>query len=219
MCKRHLEDSNKTLCAPGTRATTETDQTCLWMFECLLCKHRSAVACFMERGSGFSKPGAHSMWHKLSWRMFPLAPPLSHWAEDPQTAEQLYQRNSHTVKEILGSTTDFPTWGSGNGTENLQGIRFWKTEGLDYRTSIRLGKQTLGGHKQNLVCNRSQEKRAVSPHVTELEFPVRIQESLVEAWVNTLASGQTIGREHSLPHQQKIGFKITEGGGVKMAEE
>ena len=50
------------------------------------------------------------------------------------------------------------------------------------------------------------------PHVTELEFPVRIQESLVEAWVNTLASGQTIGREHSLPHQQKIGFKITEDG-------
>ena len=114
------------------------------------------------------------------------------------------------MKKILGSTTDFPTWGSGNGTENLQGIRLWKTEGLDYRTSTRLGKQTLGGHKQNLGCSRSQEKRAVSPYVTELEFPVRIQESLVEAWVNTLASGQTIGREHSLPHQQKIGFKITE---------
>ena len=69
------------------------------------------------------------------------------------------------------------------------------------------------------MCTRSQEKGAVSPQVTELEFPVRVQESLVEAWVNTLASGQTIGREHSLPHQQKIGFKITEGGGVKMAEE
>ena len=27
-----------------------------------------------------------------------------------------------TVKEVLGPTTDFPTWGSGKGTENPQGI-------------------------------------------------------------------------------------------------
>jgi len=50
------------------------------------------------------------------------------------------------------------------------------------------------------VCTRSQEKGAVSPQVTELDFPVRVQESLVEVWVNTLASGKTTGREHSLPH-------------------
>ena len=52
----------------------------------------------------------------------------------------------------------------------------------------------------------------MSPQVTELEFLVRVQESLVEAWVNTLASGQTTGREHSLPHQQKIGLSIAEHG-------
>ena len=35
----------------------------------------------------------------------------------PQNAEQLYQRNSCTVKKVLGPTTDFLTWGSGKGTE------------------------------------------------------------------------------------------------------
>ena len=110
---------------------------------------------------------SHSLWHKLSWRMLPLAPPQSRQADDPQTAEQLYQRNSRTVKKVLGPTTDFPTWGSSKGTENLQGIRLWKPEGLDYRTCTGLGKQTLGGHKQNLVCSRSQEKGGVSPHETQ----------------------------------------------------
>ena len=43
------------------------------------------------------------------------------------------------------------------------------------------GKQALGGHKQNLVCTRNQEKGAVPPQVIELEFPVRLQESLVES--------------------------------------
>ena len=49
------------------------------------------------------------------------------------------------------------------------------------------------------MCTRSQEKGAVSLQVAELDFPVRVQESLVEVWVNTLASGKTTGREHSLP--------------------
>ena len=72
----------------------------------------------------------------------------------------------------------------------------------------RTGKQTLGGHKQNLVHTRSQEKGAVSLQETDPDLPVSVQESPVEAWVNSLASGQTIGREHSPAHQQKIGLKI-----------
>ena len=49
---------------------------------------------------------------------------------------------------------------------------------------------------------------AVSPQETDLDLPVSVQESLVEAWVNSLASGQTTGREHSLVYQQKIGLKV-----------
>ena len=125
-----------------------------------------------------------------------------------QTADQLYQRNFHTVKKVLGPIADFATWRSGKGTENPQGIWIWRPVGFDYRTSIGLGRQTLEGHKKNLVCSRSQEKEAVSPQETELDLPMSVQESQVEAWVDRLASGQTTRREHSLSHQQKIGLKI-----------
>ena len=88
------------------------------MFECLLQKHGSAVACHGDRGSGYSGPGTCTMWHKAFWRRWPLTQPQSRQADDPQTEEQLYQRNSPTVKKVLGPTTDFPTWGSGKGTKN-----------------------------------------------------------------------------------------------------
>ena len=63
--------------------------------------------------------------------------------------------------------------------------------GFNYRTSTGLGKWTLGGHKQNLVYTRSQEKGTVSLQETEPDLPVSVQESLAEAWVNSgLLQGQ-----------------------------
>ena len=59
-----------------------------------------------------------SVWHKPSWRRSSLVPAYSCQADNPQTAEQVYQRNFCTVKKVLGATTDFPTWGSGKGNEN-----------------------------------------------------------------------------------------------------
>ena len=35
--------------------------------------------------------------------------------------------------------------------------------GFDHKTYTGLGKQILGGHKQNLVCIRTQEKGALMP--------------------------------------------------------
>ena len=55
--------------------------------------------------------------------------------------------------------------------------------GFDYRTYTGLGKQTLGGHKQNLVHTRTQEKGAVTPQESDPDLPVETQESLAEAWV------------------------------------
>ena len=55
--------------------------------------------------------------------------------------------------------------------------------GFDYRTYIGLGKQTLGRHKQNLVCTRTQEKGAVTPKETDPDLPVSVQESLAEVRV------------------------------------
>ena len=47
--------------------------------------------------------------------------------------------------------------------------------GFDYRTYTELGKQTLGGHKQNLVHTRTQEKGAVTPKETDPNFPLSVQ--------------------------------------------
>ena len=64
---------------------------------------------------------------------------------------------------------------------------------FDYRTYTGQGTQTLGGHKQNLVCTRGQEKGSVTLQETESDLPVSILESLVEAWVN---SGLLLGQGH-----------------------
>ena len=51
------------------------------------------------------------------------------------------------------------------------------------RTYARLGTQTLGGHKQNLVRTRTQEKGALTQQETDPDLPVSAQESPAEAWV------------------------------------
>ena len=62
--------------------------------------------------------------------------------------------------------------------------------GFDNRTYTGLGKQTLGGHKENLVHTRTQEKGAVTPQETGPDLPVSVQESVAEAWVgNGLLQG------------------------------
>ena len=46
-----------------------------------------------------------------------------------------------------------------------------------------LGKETLGGHKQNLVCTRTQEKGTVTPKEIDPGLSVSVQESPVEVLV------------------------------------
>ena len=124
--------------------------------------------------------------------------------DDPQTAEQLYQRNSPTVKKkVLGPTTDFPTWGSSKETENPQGIWLWRPVGFDYRTFRALGKHILRGHKQNLVCIRSQEKGAVSSQESKPDLPMSVQESLAEAWL-TAACCWVRGTEYNSSSQSPL---------------
>ena len=52
------------------------------------------------------------------------------------------------------------------------------------RTYTGLGKQTLGGHKQNLVHTRTQEKGAVTTQETNPDLAMSVQESLEEVWVS-----------------------------------
>ena len=56
---------------------------------------------------------------------------------------------------------------------------------FDYRITTKLGKQTLGGHQQNFVHTRSQEKGAVSPQEIQPDLLVSVQKFLAEAWVDS----------------------------------
>ena len=51
----------------------------------------------------------------------------------------------------------------------------------------------LLGHKQNLVCTRTQEKGAVTPQETDPDLPMCVQESLVE---ERFSGGLLQGRGH-----------------------
>jgi len=57
--------------------------------------------------------------------------------------------------------------------------------GFDYRTSTRLGKQTLGGHNKNLVCTRKQEKGTVTPQETEPDLLLSVLEPPAQVWVDS----------------------------------
>ena len=63
---------------------------------------------------------------------------------------------------------------------------------------------TLGGHKQNLVCTRTQEKGAVTPKETDPDMPVSVQESLVRR-VLVVARCRAGGTENTaLPKNKKL---------------
>ena len=51
-----------------------------------------------------------------------------------------------------------------------------EARGFDYTTYTGLGKQTLGGHKQKLVCTKNQKKGAVSLQETDPDLPVNVQD-------------------------------------------
>ena len=133
-------------------------------------------------------------------------PSQSHGAEDPHPAEQSYQRNSHTVKEVLGPTKDFPIWGSGKGTEIPREFEFggqwdWITElPQDW------GNRPLEGANKTRLHQDPGEKRSVSRRDCAglaCECP-----GVSSGGLDQRASGQTTGTEHSPTHQQKTGLNI-----------
>ena len=76
-CQRHSEGSNKTVCASELRDPTETAQSRLWVFECLMQRYGLAPASSRGRSSGCNYLGLQTLWHKPSWRSSPLTPPQS----------------------------------------------------------------------------------------------------------------------------------------------
>ena len=56
--------------------------------------------------------------------------------------------------------------------------------GFDYRIYTGQGKQTIMGHKQNLVHTRSQKKGALTTQETDPDLSVSVQESPAEACIS-----------------------------------
>ena len=74
---------------------------------------------------------------------------------------------------------DFPGKSTGVGGA----IAFSEPHHRAAKTYTGLGKQTLGGHKEYLVCMRTRDPGAVTLQETDPDLSVSVQESLVEAWV------------------------------------
>lgn len=120
---------------------------------CVFCAGKDQqLSAVRDKGSGFSRSGRHIM-----------SPTIGHWADNLQTVEQLYQRSSHTVVKVLGPQQIFQLGDLAKGLRTPE-IWFWKPMGFHYRTFTDLGKQTLGGHEENLMCTRSPKEKRQCPH-------------------------------------------------------
>ena len=168
--QRHLVQTKP--CAhqdPGKGAVTSTGywtQTYLWVFECLMRRHRSAVTSCRDRSSGCSRPGWHGLWRevllgevtvsatiKLSSRqptnwIIIIPKKFSHYCKSSRTHKQISQPG------ILQRDWEPP----GNLT--------WKASGIWLQNFQRTGKIDSWRAQQNLVHTVTQEKGAVTPQET-----------------------------------------------------
>ena len=110
--QRHSEGSDKTMCAPETRDSTR--DSARPAFE------QRSVSCRGTVNSGM--PQEQGFWLQPNWGLWRVSPNTESLNRQPTNWRAVVPRRSHTAAQVLGPTTDFPTWGSHKGTENPQGI-------------------------------------------------------------------------------------------------
>ena len=138
-------------------------QTCFWVFECLLWRHRSAVA-YHTGSQGSSSPGRGRVWHKSSWRRSPLALPQSRHAGDPQAGEQIYQRSSRTAMKVVNPQLKFPNPGIWQrDREHLGNYILKANEILITKLPKDWGNRLLEGTNRTL-CTKGPRKKEQWPH-------------------------------------------------------
>ena len=132
----------------------------------------------------------------LAYHEFPLKKKFTSFIRNWRT---VIPRSSCSVANVQGPTSEFPTWQSGKETRNSQGFWLWMLVGFDYRNSTRLREtETLGGHKQNRVCKKTQRKRAGTLQEIEPDLPMRVWGPSVEAWISSgLLWGQGLWQQKS----------------------
>ena len=130
---RHSEGSNKALGAPGP-----IDPTRDWSrpaFEFWVSPVEAQVSSGLLQGQG--------LWVQQTWEAPSVSPTKEPSRRRPTNWRAIIPKKRSHCAKVLGPTADFPTWRSGKGIENVQGIWLWRPIGFDYRTSTGLGKQTL----------------------------------------------------------------------------
>ena len=114
--------------------------------------------------------------------------------------------------KILSPKSGFPAWGSNKETRNPQGIWLWRPMRFDYRTSTALGETdfTLGGHKQNLACTKTQGKGAVILQEPEPDLTASVGGFPVEVRVGR---GSPQGCSHWEQQSWKVPLGVSPFGG------
>ena len=158
---------------PGTPQEAEPD---LPLSVCLLWRHGWA-ACPLLWGQ--------VLWLKQTWEAWQLSPTIKPPSRHPTNWRAItLKKFSHCCESSRAHKT-VPNLGIWQTDWESQGIWLWRPVGFDYRTYTGLRKQILGGHTQNLVCTRTQKKGAVIPQETKPDLSVSVQESSMEAWVDS----------------------------------
>ena len=129
VCQRLLQGSKKSLCAPGPRDPKRDWARPAFECLCLLQRHRLAVACCGDRGSGCNRPGKHTI--------------------EPQSRQPTKKRAIIPKKflhccESSRAHSRYPNLGIHQRDWEPPGIWLWMPVEFDYRTSTGLGKADWG---------------------------------------------------------------------------
>ena len=92
---------------------------------------------------------------------------------NPQTEEKLYQRSSHTVEKVLGSTKDFPTWDPAKGLRIRRESDFEGQQDLITELLQNWGNRLLEGTTRPCAY-QAPGKGAVKPQDTEPDLPLTV---------------------------------------------
>ena len=152
---------------------------CLWLFEYLLWRYRSSVACCLRQGLWVQQTW---LWQKPSWRKSPLTPPI--FTQD--------WRNRLLEGTKKTSCAPEPRRKEQSPHKRLTQTCLWVSKSPWQRCVLVVACCSVRGTECGSACMR--------PFEGGRHFLHYLHHSLV--------SGQTIGREHSHTHQQKIGLQI-----------
>ena len=128
----------------------------------LLQRFGSAVACHSGRGSGCSRPVASALLEEVTFK--PTVEPLN---RRPTNCRTIIPKKLLKLQDPqqISQPGDLA-----KGLRTLRGSGFGGQWDLITELAQDWRKQALGGHKQKLMCPRTQEKGAVTPQETDPDW-------------------------------------------------